>query len=766
MGSNRSAQTKQLITNATSWVDLVNALNRLGTDGEANNLKGAVFEELTRLYLITEPTYKTKLRTVWHHSTIPQNVLDELKLPRPEIGVDLVALARDGTYWAIQCKFHQDPSRNVTYDELSTFFSITERKNTYEKLSYRLICSSTTEISNKVHIAHPHKVGCITEEYFARLNEEHFDQYRKVLAGETPKNKPLRPRQHQLKAIEKIERFFSIDQNTRGKLIHPCGSGKSLTAYWAAEALKSKNILIAVPSIALVGQTLRVWTKEAVSNDIDIDWIAVCSDEDVSSSDDPSMNMTDLGIEVTTSRNGIIDFLRKNTGGIKVVVTTYHSSDVVISAAEEWNNNFDLGIFDEAHKTVGQKDKAFARLLNDDNIKIDKRIFMTATERIFKSDSDEVVSMDRLDVYGQVIDEFSFKAAIEEHPPILSDYKIVTITIQRNEIERFVNDNNYVKENGSDWDLEADASTLASVIALRKVVKERKIKHVVSFHSSIKRAKEFRSLNLQINNSADSLGVINSFHVSGKDSSGVRAAELGRFISTSPSLITNARCLIEGVDIPAIDAVLFADPKQSKVDIVQAAGRALRTFGGKQFGYIIVPIVVDGDQASYLNQAFQQIINVISAMGMADERIIDEFQNVAKASHTGSRHFEIQYTQQFTVIKFQDFIDQIDVSVWDRLSFAKTVDAESKFTRWLKETSALSPKSCKNYIQATRKILNDLIKEKIQYNSIEDLLSSENLHKLQVDYFSNPKNSELDKRGKNMYSAGFKQFIQFYQSTQ
>ena len=403
MGSNRSAQTKQLITKANSWADLVNALNRLGTAGEANNLKGAVFEELTRLYLITEPTYKTKLRAVWHHSEIPQNVLDDLKLPRPEIGVDLVALARDGTYWAIQCKFHQDPSRNVTYDELSTFFSITERKNTYEKLSYRLICSSTTEISDKVYKAHPHKVGCITQEHFSRLNEEDFDHYRKVLAGETPKNKRIKPRQHQRKAIEKIEKFFSTDQNTRGKLIHPCGSGKSLTAYWAAEALKSKNILIAVPSIALVGQTLRVWTKEAVSNDIDMDWIAVCSDEDVSNSDDPSMNMTDLGIEVTTSISGIIDFLRRNTSGIKVVVTTYHSSDVVISAAEGWNRNFDLGIFDEAHKTVGQKDKAFAKLLNDKNIKIDKRIFMTATERIFKSDSDEVVSMDRLDVYGQLI---------------------------------------------------------------------------------------------------------------------------------------------------------------------------------------------------------------------------------------------------------------------------------------------------------------------------------------------------------------------------
>ena len=117
----------------------------------------------------------------------------------------------------------------------------------------------------------------------------------------------------------------------------------------------------------------------------------------------------------------------------------------------------------------------------------------------------------------------------------------------------------------------------------------------------------------------------------------------------------------------------------------------------------------------------------------------------------------------FTLSK-TDFIDQIDISVWDRLSFAKSVDAESKFTTWLKDTSQLSPKSCKNYIQATRKILNDLIKEKIRYNSIEDLLSSENLQKLQADYFSNPKNSELDKRGKNMYSAGFKKFITFYES--
>ena len=501
-------------------------------------------------------------------------------MQQPEIGVDLIAQVKDGTYWAIQCKYHEDQNRNVSYKELSTFLSITERNKTYPKLSHRLVCTSANEISRRVQKAHPEKLGYLTSADFSKLGNAEFETFRDLLGGESPLPMPFSPKPHQSKAIDNCVAFFKDKNNTRGKIIHPCGSGKSLTGYWIAEKLQSKTILLAVPSLALVRQTLSTWTREAVANGIEMDWIAVCSDEDVKSSDDPLMQRVDLGIEVNTDPNLVSEFLLNSTEGTKVVITTYQSGEVVSEGLKKSGKTFDLGIFDEAHKTVGQKDKKFAHLLNDENAKAERRVFMTATERQFKGNSDEYLSMDDPEIYGTIIDELSFKEALEQKEPILSDYKIVTTLVMKSEIEELIKNNNFVKTDGTDWTLEGDASTFAALIALRKLIKERNIKHTVSFHNKIKRSKDFQKLNSEVSK-IDDFGNLSSFHVSGKDSTGVRAAELERFVETEPSLITNARCLTEGVDVPSIDAVLFADAKQSKIDIVQAAGRAWRKFDGK-----------------------------------------------------------------------------------------------------------------------------------------------------------------------------------------
>ena len=144
-----------------------------------------------------------------------------------------------------------------------------------------------------------------------------------------------------------------------------------------------------------------------------MDWIAVCSDNDVRNSDDPSMRAVDLGIEVNIDPQLIANFLSKRTKGTKVLIKTYQSGLAVSEGVKKARNTFDLGIFDEAHKTVGQKDKAFAHLLYDENVKVKKRVFMTATERQFKGNSDEYLSMDDEDIYGSIIDQLSFKAALK-----------------------------------------------------------------------------------------------------------------------------------------------------------------------------------------------------------------------------------------------------------------------------------------------------------------------------------------------------------------
>ena len=260
------------VSSVNSWEEFTFSLQELD-----KNQKGLAFEELTKLHLLSDPVFQTKILEVWHHSEVPQKVVDELGLQRPEIGVDLVALTKDGSYWAIQCKYKGDKTKNVTYDELSTFLSITEREQTYNKLSHRIVSTSADGVSHKIGKAHQQKLGYLTSQEFKVLGQQEFDQFRKIVDGRPLEIEPHSPRYHQSKAIRKCEHFFADDANSRGKVVHPCGSGKSLTGYWLAGALRANSILITVPSLALVRQALGVWARESVANSQELEWMAVCS---------------------------------------------------------------------------------------------------------------------------------------------------------------------------------------------------------------------------------------------------------------------------------------------------------------------------------------------------------------------------------------------------------------------------------------------------------------------------------------------------------
>ena len=188
-------------------------------------------------------------------------------------------------------------------------------------------------------------------------------------------------------------------------------------------------------------QTLKTWARELLCEGIDIEWIAICSDDDVKNLDDPSMNTSEIGIEVNTDEHIIYEFLTKNTYKKKIVITTYQSGNALISAAQKSMFEFEIGIFDEAHKTVGNRNKPFAKLLYEENIQIRKRLFMTATERVFKGDSEEIISMDDELIYGKLIDQLSFKAALEQKTRILTDYKIVSASINQAQILELLENN-------------------------------------------------------------------------------------------------------------------------------------------------------------------------------------------------------------------------------------------------------------------------------------------------------------------------------------
>jgi predicted helicase len=752
----------KIILQSKNWEAFVENLSIFENAPEYRKVKGDAFEYLTKFLLKSDPIFSPILKDVYHHSELPINDRDNLKLANPEVGVDLVAVCHDGSYYAIQCKFHQNPEQNVTYDELSTFFSITERENTYSKLSHRLVCTSANSISDSVRKLHSEKLGFLTRADFTSLDTQRFKEIHSLILGEKPIFKPFSPRVHQKKAVSLSKVFFEDMRQDRGKIIHPCGAGKSLTAYWIAKSLNSELVLIAVPSLALVKQTLSTWSRQAIADKLSIEYIAVCSDQDVRKSDDPLMNTHDLGISVTTQHSKVSKFLKTKSKNLRVLITTYQSGNVVINATKDNHVLFDLGVFDEAHKTAGDRTKRFAQLLDDNKLNVTRKLFMTATERQFIGDSEKLLSMDDESIYGKIIDQFSFKSALDQYPPILCDYKLITIGVTRQEIENIIINNSYTKANGKNYTFHEDGTSIAALVAHRKLTKDRGIKHAISFHKSIKRAKEFTGLYKQISPLNDGNQSISAFHVSGKMGTCARNTEIERFTSSSPSVISNARCLTEGIDIPVVDAVIFADPKQSVVDIVQAAGRAMRVHPKKKVGYIIIPVIIDPDNPDKINDSFKQLVNVVAALGISDERIIDETkQSIKKDSTITNNIMEFIEYEPNAEIEFEKFVKELKIKIWDRISFAKSVVGESEFNRWMKTETNLSDASMEKYQRAVRKISNDLVKLDLTYSSLEEIADKADLVPLRELYFSIPEYKDLDVRGNRMYSAGFNKLIAF-----
>ena len=754
-----------IINASNNWSEFEGFLLELGDAPNFKKLKGDAFEFLTKFFLQTDPIFCAMFEKVYHNSEIPISIRDELRLPHPEVGVDLIAKYKDGSYCAIQCKFHQKSERNISYQEVSTFFSITERTHTYSKLSHRIICTSANEISNKVKKLHPEKLGFLTYSDFFGMDEQRFKQIHQIIKGKKLTLIPFKPRSHQTTAISKTDNYFADLHMDRGKIIHPCGAGKSLTAYWIAKKLAVKTVLIAVPSLALVKQTLGTWSRQALADGKEIDYIAVCSDKDVGKSDDPLINTHDIGISVTTNSNTVKQFLNSKSQGLKVVITTYQSGETIISASQISKIRFNLGIFDEAHKTTGDRSKRFALLLQDNKIHFEKKIFMTATERRFIGDSNNLMSMDDEKTYGKVIDQLSFHNALEQIPPILCDYRVVTVAVNRKEIEEIITENQLTKIGGKNWTFTEDGATIAALIAHRKLSKDHKIKHAISFHKSIKRAQEFSELSNHLKTQLGVKDKVSAFHVSGKMGTGARDAEIRRFCDTSPSIISNARCLTEGVDIPIVDAVIFADPKQSLIDIVQAAGRAMRTHPNKKLGHIIIPVILDEQSSDKVNDAFKQIVNVVAALGINDERIIDEAKQIVKSKFSFSgKILELDRYMPEAELEFKNLVDNIKLKIWDRVSFAKSAVGEGEFNKWMQNNTKLSNASMEKYSRAVRKISNDLVKLHLSYSSLEEITANADLEKLKEEYFSIQEFHDLDERGNRMYSAGFNRLIEFQKS--
>ena len=327
---------KNLLLTINSWNEFKSSVHGLNTKD-----KGDAFEILNKYYLLLDPVYKSILSEVWLLSEVPRNISKKLNLPNQDKGIDLIAQTNTGEYWAIQSKYRHQEDGALTWEELSTFIGLSYGK--CKNISYCMVATSKNSITKLLD-----DVGCglLAGDTWRNLDEDFFKQLHARLENKIVKIKPFAPRPHQISAIKNASKHYLEDKNSRGKMIMPCGAGKSLTAFWIARELNAKSVIIAVPSLSLVRQTLKAWLREVVANKIDVDWICVCSDQHIGKMEKDEFQFLnhDLGVEAKTDIDFITKWLRKRRKGISVVFTTYQSGKVIAEASRNANKVFDLRV--------------------------------------------------------------------------------------------------------------------------------------------------------------------------------------------------------------------------------------------------------------------------------------------------------------------------------------------------------------------------------------------------------------------------------------
>ena len=444
----------------------------------------------------------------------------------------------------------------------------------------------------------------------------------------TKQKRTARP--HQEEAIAAVVAGFQTQD--RGQLLMACGTGKTLTAFWINKRLKAGRTLVLLPSLNLLSQTLKEWEAESSEG---LNWIAVCSDKTVAKkgADEWVVNLSDLGIPVTNDPDTIGDFLRQSPNG--VVFSTYQSSPLIVEAQEDSSvPDFDLAIADEAHRCAGKVSSAFASVLDEEQIRAGKRLFLTATPRVLapqvkrkaSDENIEVACMDDTAVFGKVFYRLNFSDAIDRD--LLSDYQVVIVGVDDPTIRSDIARRSVISTLSGKA---LDSATLANHIALSKAMKDYSLKRVITFHGRVQGASDFCDLHQSVVNSfSDECGSsqkIKTNFVHGNMPSAERTHRLNQLKNVSEGevgILTNARCLSEGVDVPALDAIAFIDPRSSVVDIVQAVGRAIRKSKNKSCGYIILPVYLgdcDDEDEEILASRFGEIWKVVLALKSQDDSL-------------------------------------------------------------------------------------------------------------------------------------------------
>ena len=615
--------------------------------------KGERFERLMLTYLTEDPDYKEQFSEVYLYKDWAEL---QTGYDANDIGIDLVAKERHGGYCAIQCKCYAEDTR-IAKPALDSFISASAS----ELFTSRLIVDTGGEWGpNALRTIDPIKDKLRIIRY-SDLESSPFDW--PDLSLQDPEQLAYKQRRfhlkdHQKEAFDDVINGFKADD--RGKLIMACGTGKTFTALRIAEAIAgtASRVLYLVPSIGLLSQAMREWSEQ---RGIDHSYVGICSDTHAgSTSEDASIQ--ELKIPVTTDPSSISHTLQNpDSDKMTAVFCTYQSLPLIEKAQAEGAPPFDVIFCDEAHRTTGveapgDKTSPFVLVHDADRIRANKRLYMTATPRLYTEGAKtkaarhdtEVFSMDEPEIYGPELHRLPFSKAVEIDE--LSDYKVVVLAISEREVNAALQGD--TRAGGSDININDATKIVGCWRALQNPeYKEhgnhesvKPLKRVIAFTNKIAESKAMvKHWNDIVETATERLPEdqqptdfrCETKHVDGTDHALNRKARLDWLKGEADGtcrILSNARCLSEGIDVPALDAVLFMTSRKSYVDIIQAVGRVMRKAPGKAYGYIVLPVAIpDGvDPAAALddNERFSTVWGVLRALRSHDDRLNAEINRI------------------------------------------------------------------------------------------------------------------------------------------
>ncbi|GAA7072151.1 hypothetical protein HpBGD3_11240 [Helicobacter pylori] len=787
------------------------------------NQKGSLFEKISKHFLKEhDSANEYESIDLWNDWPLNNNEGDR--------GIDMVVTTTSKEYIAVQCKYHQN---NISLNDIATFLTQLQSGVGEVRFKKGIIISTSNLSSNALKAIEQIRsngmgidIDEITEEDFiySQIDWEKFDPTQ----SELPLCDKKKPRPHQTEAIEQTKKYFSDPKNTRGKLIMACGTGKTYTSLKIMEALDPKITLFLVPSIALLSQTFREYAQEKSEP---FYASIVCSDDKVgkgkknkSDDDTDDINFSELPLKPSTRLEDILSVHKKAQKENKrfIIFSTYQSALRIQEAQRMGLGGIDLIICDEAHRTVGamyssneRDDKnAFTLCHSDEHIKAKKRLYMTATPKVYSEsskakakESDNVIySMDDADIFGEEIYTLNFERAIALD--LLTDYKVIILAVRKENLSGVTNsvnkkisqleakgtkldkkliNNEFVckivgthkglakqdlialdDENQEDHNLQNKKDAIASQRAIsfcKSIDTSKRIKDsfetIMECYDEELKKKSFKNLQISID------------HIDGTMNCKVRLEkleELNQFQPNTCKVLSNARCLSEGVDVPALDSIVFFDGKSAMVDIIQAVGRVMRKAKRKTRGYIILPIALEESEIKNLDEAvnntnFKNIWKVLKALRSHDPSLVDEATFKEKIKIFGSDDEKKQNDEKtlFDAILLQDLADAVynvmptklgDKNYWENFT-KKTGNIARTLNNRLKMIFEKNPEFFHDFLDSLRGNIHQNIKE----DEALDMITSHIITKpifdaLFGDNIQNPIAKALDKMVEKLSTLG------------